>query len=264
MKDGISNKLRDNLLDREKALALARYFVDKVFSDEDAKDQRLVVLKEWQNILASKSIEHIHANAESPIEKVFMTSLALNAIKNCLTLVFTPKFDSVSEAVEFYRKVDEVATKLRQEYKNKFPESGITDFLNWIEQLDGPSEDEKREIYVQATIYQDYFDLKNAFHITPQASFKEIKVNDSYVRPDFYVWIPSNPKFNLVVECDGFKYHSSKNSFSRDRARDRLLQSKGFQVFRFSGSEIWTDPVGITKGLLEYLLTQNHHFRNGG
>jgi len=44
----------------------------------------------------------------------------------------------------------------------------------------------------------------------------------------------------IVIECDGHDFHEkTKDQATRDKKRDRELQSLGFKVFRFSGSEIW-------------------------
>ncbi|MGZ3616668.1 MAG: endonuclease domain-containing protein [Ktedonobacteraceae bacterium] len=65
-----------------------------------------------------------------------------------------------------------------------------------------------------------------------------------------------NDVFKLIVECDGYGYHSNKTSFSQDRTRDRLLHIKGFQVMRFSGSDIVANPTGTSKELSKYLIDQ--------
>jgi len=47
-----------------------------------------------------------------------------------------------------------------------------------------------------------------------------------------------------VVECDGHEFHErTKEQAVRDRKRDRRLQAKGYRVFRFTGSEIYKDPL---------------------
>jgi very-short-patch-repair endonuclease len=48
----------------------------------------------------------------------------------------------------------------------------------------------------------------------------------------------------VAVECDGHQFHErNKKQATRDKARDRDLQSCGFRVLRFTGTEIWNDPV---------------------
>lgn len=47
----------------------------------------------------------------------------------------------------------------------------------------------------------------------------------------------------LVIECDGHEYHErTKEQAARDRSRDRDLNNLGYEVFRFTGSELWRDP----------------------
>jgi Protein of unknown function (DUF559) len=47
-----------------------------------------------------------------------------------------------------------------------------------------------------------------------------------------------------LIECDGHDFHEkTKVQATRDKRRDRFLQSLGFPVLRFSGSEIWRDPI---------------------
>lgn len=51
------------------------------------------------------------------------------------------------------------------------------------------------------------------------------------------------PAGSVLVECDGHDFHErTKEQAKRDRQRDRDLQRAGFQVFRFTGSEIFADP----------------------
>lgn len=57
----------------------------------------------------------------------------------------------------------------------------------------------------------------------------------------------------IVVECDGHDFHErTKQQATRDKARDRYIQKCGFKVMRFTGSEIWKDPM---KCALEVIST---------
>lgn len=48
----------------------------------------------------------------------------------------------------------------------------------------------------------------------------------------------------VVVECDGHDWHErTPEQAERDKSRDRFLQAQGHLVFRFTGREIWRDPV---------------------
>ena len=44
----------------------------------------------------------------------------------------------------------------------------------------------------------------------------------------------------IAIECDGFEYHSSKESLRNDSIRTRKLMSAGWNVIRYSGSEIYS------------------------
>jgi very-short-patch-repair endonuclease len=47
----------------------------------------------------------------------------------------------------------------------------------------------------------------------------------------------------LIIECDGHEFHDrTKEQASNDRARDRKLKKLGYEVFRYTGSDIYSDP----------------------
>lgn len=47
-----------------------------------------------------------------------------------------------------------------------------------------------------------------------------------------------------VVECDGHDFHEkTKEQAAHDKKRDRYLQSQGLTVLRFTGSELYRDPM---------------------
>jgi very-short-patch-repair endonuclease len=80
-----------------------------------------------------------------------------------------------------------------------------------------------------------------------------MRVEGKSVRPDMLIWVPSDESVRIIVECDGFQYHSNKAVFIHDRKRDRVLKSNGYEVLRYSGTEIFTDPVATSADLAEYL-----------
>jgi hypothetical protein len=65
---------------------------------------------------------------------------------------------------------------------------------------------------------------------------------------------PMAPPVLVAVECDGHDYHErTKEQAQRDKARDRALQSIGWRVARFTGSEIWTDPMRVVVQLSDFI-----------
>ncbi|HEX6116595.1 MAG TPA: DUF559 domain-containing protein [Solirubrobacterales bacterium] len=57
----------------------------------------------------------------------------------------------------------------------------------------------------------------------------------------------------LVVEVDGWAYHRSRASFESDRARDRELTLRGFEVLRFADRELDREPGAVASSLLAHL-----------
>ena len=61
---------------------------------------------------------------------------------------------------------------------------------------------------------------------------------------------------HLIVECDGHDYHDrSKEQASRDRQRDRELKKLGYEVFRYTGADIWKDALKCAREAVQLLNT---------
>jgi very-short-patch-repair endonuclease len=66
--------------------------------------------------------------------------------------------------------------------------------------------------------------------------------------------VDGNPRWRrLIVECDGHDFHErTKEQASHDKSRDRYLTAQGFEIFRFTGSEIWCDPWGCADQVVDW------------
>jgi len=53
----------------------------------------------------------------------------------------------------------------------------------------------------------------------------------------------------LIVELDGHQAHATRSRFESDRARDRMLQAKGFRVIRITWRQLHDDPQGVAADL---------------
>jgi len=60
-------------------------------------------------------------------------------------------------------------------------------------------------------------------------------------------------KQRLIVEADGWRYHSSRQSFEDDRWRDAQLQAAGYRVIRLTWNQVANHPRA-TAGLVCSLL----------
>lgn len=99
---------------------------------------------------------------------------------------------------------------------------------------------------------EGYIDFVNAVHLVPQAA---LKLSGRTIRPDLAMWFPADDSVRLLIECDGYQFHSGRDKFKSDRARDRELLEVGYRVLRYSGSEIMEDPVSLAKSVLDLLDT---------
>jgi very-short-patch-repair endonuclease len=60
-----------------------------------------------------------------------------------------------------------------------------------------------------------------------------------------FVW----PDQRLILEVDGYAFHSSDSAFNRDRERDRALAAAGYQVLRFSWGQLSREPFACLAAL---------------
>ncbi len=60
----------------------------------------------------------------------------------------------------------------------------------------------------------------------------------------------------VVVEVDGFAFHSTRAAFERDRARDRALQAAGYVVLRFTWRQLVHEPEVVVAELAAALVRQ--------
>jgi very-short-patch-repair endonuclease len=54
------------------------------------------------------------------------------------------------------------------------------------------------------------------------------------------------PAARLIVEADGFAYHSDRESYRRDRERLNHLERLGWRVLRFTWEDVVSRPEYVT------------------
>lgn len=82
---------------------------------------------------------------------------------------------------------------------------------------------------------------KGELYLIPQT---EIETENGIYRVDFYLVnnLQNNNK-KYVIECDGHDFHSSKEQIAKDNQRQRDIENCGYNFIRFSGSEIYNNPI---------------------
>jgi very-short-patch-repair endonuclease len=58
----------------------------------------------------------------------------------------------------------------------------------------------------------------------------------------------------LVVETDGYRFHSTRSAFERDRVRDAELIAGGFRVIRITWRQLEVEPLAIVARLAQALV----------
>ena len=87
---------------------------------------------------------------------------------------------------------------------------------------------------------------------------KTIVCEDKKYRVDFLIPVIYKNQENkcFVIECDGHEFHQkTKEQVERDNTRMRNLQKNGYEVIRFSGTEIWHRPYKCANEVLNIILS---------
>ncbi len=57
------------------------------------------------------------------------------------------------------------------------------------------------------------------------------------------------PEQKLIVEFDGFAYHSDRDAFERDRLRDQRLTAAGYRVIRVTARQLDNSPLAVISSI---------------
>ena len=109
------------------------------------------------------------------------------------------------------------------------------DILN--SDLESPFEEEVYNVLI------NNFEKSN---ITPQYKFAGFRIDIVYDSK-----IPGVPK--IAIECDGAKYHSSKEAYLHDIHRQKILESHGFVFHRIWSTNWWRNTSREIKNLVNFI-----------
>lgn len=69
--------------------------------------------------------------------------------------------------------------------------------------------------------------------------------------------IDNSKDLRILIECDGHEFHQkTKKQVEYDNERQLALQTAGYEVIRFSGSQIYKDPLGCAEKAYEYIVSR--------
>ena len=150
-----------------------------------------------------------------------------------------------------------------KEFEAAAADSAALSYRESIKKISVCCESPIEEVFIAACVYR----LSHAGHssLAPIWFFEngglcyedatKAKAGDGlYVRPqvvignhrvDFlFYYLNYETSYAFAVECDGHAFHErTKEQAERDRSRDRGLMLSGITPVRFTGSEIWRDPI---------------------
>lgn len=156
-------------------------------------------------------------------------------------------------------------------------EKNVTEFMGWCAKEIGKWEEDNWNIELFNN-FEDYKEIESpiervlwcALRTALKLNYLEerVKMNPQYrvgnFRADFIIkYFPELDKTKeddvktLLIECDSQKFHERTESERRyEKKRDRFLQSQGFKVFHYTGSEILKNPMSIAVEIISELTGQ--------
>lgn len=118
-----------------------------------------------------------------------------------------------------------------------------------------PSRRWRRIVHIPTT-FQRLFtanEINDLYDISPleEKMYKGLKRRRINPERQMYVYLDKQTycldfcifcqKANIDLECDGEKYHTLPDAFTKDRLRNNRLTSLGWHVLRFSGTQVYRD-----------------------
>lgn len=109
------------------------------------------------------------------------------------------------------------------------------------------------------------FHLYNLNHRVKYSVFpqEQINANGHTYNVDFLItgtiWTKNSDEpeveiDNIVIECDGHEFHNkTKTQVKRDNEREYNLKMAGYDILRFSGSQIYNDPMKCANDIFRYM-----------
>lgn len=203
-------------------------------------------------LLVEKCLNVVSVYAESPIERIFLRAVMLAFLRNGQPLVFMPTFRNTPINLKEFRDQVKKLGEFTDWYRERFGTTYVSkEFLD-IEVSSGKMQFEERDSIEELLLLYEYLPFRDVWHISPQPRFPKL-LGARGTRPDMLFWKPEHSDCQLVVECDGFATHGARVHFELDRRKDRALKTLGFDVFRFTGREINSEPAMRAYELFAFL-----------
>lgn len=100
-----------------------------------------------------------------------------------------------------------------------------------------------------------YVPLSALGRFTPQVRVEGYRVDFALTN------IPGVDLLKVVIELDGHDYHSTPEQRDHDTVKDRDLMKSGWQVVRFTGSQVNRDCAGCVRETVDLVRTWSRWLR---
>jgi hypothetical protein len=126
----------------------------------------------------------------------------------------------------------------------------------------------KDVVHIKSTEIADVF--KEEERLAREHPFFKLRLCESPIELKFFVFTMSKipglhpqvvvgnyrvdlaiPEKKVAIELDGHEFHKSREQRTSDAQRERYLQRQGWQVIRFTGTEIHKDVLGCIDEAIE-------------
>jgi very-short-patch-repair endonuclease len=142
---------------------------------------------------------------------------------------------------ELYEDTDDIATYLVKSVKTAIKNEVIAHEIFLQDSLINCESPIEQLLSIALASVQSSIDIPLLVDVIAIDNQQEIVCNGNTYRADFLVAVKywNGGKF-FVIECDGHEFHQkTKEQVERDNQRTRDMQLAGYEVIRFSGTEIY-------------------------
>lgn len=264
-------KIQEKLSDEDYVLKLGEVAINNYFkitlpdsipgvSKSEMNKTKPLMIQESIDLFNS-DLNLISKGSESVIEKMFLNSLLVTSYMTYPRLIhiyLDPFQDDMQSFIDSSNYLYEYSFDLLDSYtkamNKKKQKLDLNIFKEIVRVKTGNNEKSFRNVmFMIIQNVREQYNYSESLLVTLQPI---LKINDKIYRPDILVWTWADPKFRIIIECDGFEYHSKNKNYTADRQRDRVLSREGFKVLRYSGSEIYNYPEKTSSEIVDTLILE--------
>lgn len=101
------------------------------------------------------------------------------------------------------------------------------------------------------------FETQTKIRFGEKTYYADFVIRDCVANGELYVF--TKP---LIIECDGYESHSTRQQFNNDNERENNLKLLGYSILRFTGSKIYNDVIDCLENMIFYIFKENEKLFN--